>query len=230
MTRSRAPGPGFVSFAGVCLSLTLLGAAPSAVEGATPPAPGTCLSGEEMELGRLINAYRQAHGLDPVPLTRSLSLVAKWHAVDLQDHGAGAGQDGRGRPCGLHSWSDKGPWSAVCYTSDHEASEKMWRKPRELTGGRYPGYGFENVYFTSHVVTPQRALEYWKGRSDENAIVLEQGAWSRGRWPAMGIGIYEQYAVLWFGDAKDPLGLIRACGESSPATADNRRPAERSVP
>ena len=43
--------------------------------------------------------------------------------------------------CNLHSWSDKGPWSACCYTPDHAQAQCMWDKPSELTN--YPGNGYE---------------------------------------------------------------------------------------
>lgn len=211
--RPLRPRRGAARWAAAGALAALLPAAAAAAEPQTPAPPGTCLSGAEAELGRLVNAYRAAHGLPPVPLTRSLSKVAKWHAVDLQDFGAAQARDARGQPCGLHSWSARGPWSAVCYTADHKAADAMWRKPRELTDGKYPGFGFENVYFTSEPVSPERALSYWQGMPDQDAVILERGVWSRGRWPAMGVGIYGQYVVLWFGDAKDPLGVIRACSD-----------------
>lgn len=33
-------------------------------------------------------------------------------------------------------------------------------------------------------------------------------------FPAMGVGIYEHHAVLWFGDHADPQGTAVACGNT----------------
>ena len=51
----------------------------------------------------------------------------------------------------------------------------------------------------------------WKGSPGHNAVILELGGWSGSNWPAMGTGIYENYAVLWFGDGTDPQGSVGTC-------------------
>ncbi len=40
-----------------------------------------------------------------------------------------------------------------------------------------------------------------------NAVIINDGMWSRS-WKAIGIGIYGNYAVVWFGNEEDPVGGI----------------------
>ena len=204
-------GPALLSFV-LVVALTVVGGGLASGTARLHP-PGTCLTPAEAELARLVNEERRKQGLDPVPLSKSLSLVARWHAIDLQENDPATGKDSRGLPCGLHSWSDKGPWSPVCYTSDHYYAQQMWNKPRELTENRYFGNGYENVYWTSDErADPARAVEYWMSRPEESAVILERKIWEQIRWPAFGVGLYGQYAVVWFGDMPDPAGAIPVCG------------------
>ncbi len=208
---SGGRAPALLSFV-LLIALTVVGSGLASGTARLHP-PGTCLTQAEAELARLVNERRKEHGLDPVPLSRSLSLVARWHAIDLQENNPATGKDGRGLPCGLHSWSDKGPWTPVCYTPDHYYAQKMWNKPRELTQNRYFGNGYENVYWTSEErADPARAVEYWMSRADESDVILERKVWDQMHWPAFGVGLYGQYAVLWFGDMPDPEGTIPECG------------------
>jgi uncharacterized protein YkwD len=171
-----------------------------------PQPVGTCLSPDEVQLAKLINNYRADNGLSAVPLSRSLTDVGQAHVRDLHHHRPDA-QPG----CNLHSWSANGPWSAVCYTADHANAEGMWNKPREISGGLYSGNGFENAYNAQGTVDPQAAYELWIGDPTHSDVILERGVWERYDWPAMGVGVYEGYAVLWFGDAADPQGTVAAC-------------------
>jgi uncharacterized protein YkwD len=173
------------------------------------PEPGECLSAEEAELARLVNAYRNENGLSDVPVSKSLSHVAQAHVIDLHEHEPDSGTDSRGMECNLHSWSDQGDWSAVCYTDDHEYAEGMWDKPREITDNAYTGNGYENAHGTSGQATASGALSGWQNSPPHNAVILEQDGWSD--WQAMGVGVYEHHAVLWFGHETDPQGTIDAC-------------------
>ncbi len=183
----------------------------------TSPAaePAGCLSAEEVKLVLLINRYRNDNGLPSVPVTASLTQVAQWHVIDLHENAPNTGSD-HGYACNMHSWSDAGPslWSAVCYTEDHQYADGMWDKPREITESVYIGNGFENAYRSSAGATAEGAFTGWKNSSGHNAVILELGDWSGQEFPAMGVGIYENYAVLWFGDAVDPRGAITACDQS----------------
>lgn len=154
------------------------------------------LNEKEKELYRIIMAYRDQIGLPKIPLSASLSFVAQTHVKDL----AVNRPDRNG--CNLHSWSSNGSWTPCCYTPDHAQAKFMWSKPRELT--KYPGNGYEISYWDgSENATAAGALGSWKQSSGHNAVIVNQGIWSSHPWKAIGIGIYNGYAVVWFGDEVD---------------------------
>jgi uncharacterized protein YkwD len=167
------------------------------VADSTGAAPESDCSAEELELIDLVNAYRGENGLPAIPASPSLCIVGHTHTEDLAMNAPHA-EPG----CNLHSWSDAGPWSACCYTDDHAQAECMWDKPAELTS--YPGNGYENAAGGGGELTPQQALDLWKASPGHNAVILEQGPWADHPWGALGAGMYEGYAVLWFGDETDP--------------------------
>ncbi|NJN66534.1 MAG: CAP domain-containing protein [Chloroflexaceae bacterium] len=174
-----------------------------------PYAPGVCLTAEETELARLINEHRHNHGLPDAPLSRSLSYVAQVHVRDLEDHRPHQATDESGQQCNMHSWSDQGNWTPVCYTPDHKNASGMWEKPGELTD--YPGRGYENSYSHSLRATAEGAITGWKNSPAHNAVIIEEGIWAGKNWQAMGIGIYGKYAVVWFGEEPDSEGTIPPC-------------------
>ena len=183
--------------------------------GATPSSgPGSCLSAQEVELGRLINEYRAANGLPAAPYSKSLTMVAQYHVQDMQENypSGNFGVDSRGITCNLHTWSSKGFWSPVCYTGDHKYAEGMWNKPREITRGIYTDYGYEIASAQwGKDITAQTALNLWKTSPDHNDVILEQDIWKGKKWPAMGIGISKNYAVVWFSNTTDPQGSVTQC-------------------
>lgn len=163
---------------------------------ATGPARNALSPSEQALYARLMD-YRRQHGLPPIPISRSLSFVAKLHCLDLDRHG----------PVGsahYHSWSSQGPWRAVHYTPDHRQARLMWSKPRELTP--YRGNGYEIVYMNSESATYQGAFASWKTSPAHAEVVLNQGAWARRDWKAVGVGIYGRFAAVWFGNERDPQG------------------------
>ncbi len=172
-----------------------------------------CLTPEEAELVRLVNEYRNENGLPDVPASVSLTEVAHWHMIDLHENEPDSGTDSRGMACNMHSWSDQHPelWTPVCYTNDHAYAEGMWRKPKEITDGAYYWDGYENAYGTGGQATAAGALSAWKSSAGHNDVILERDIWSGKDWPAMGVGIYEHHAVLWFGDGTDPQGTVAVC-------------------
>lgn len=192
--------------------------------------PGTCLSPDEAELARLVQEYRRAHGLPAIPLSKSLTLVAQWHVFDLEKNDPTVRRNEKGQPCGLHSWSSKGPWAGFCYSADTKDEKRIWDKPHELTGGKYPGMGFESVYYNGDGVLPFRALDYWSLRPEERGILLESQPWPSMKWPALGVGIRGRHAALWFGTEKDPLGAISACVEPAAPPAKSKAKTQASRP
>jgi uncharacterized protein YkwD len=163
----------------------------------------TCISQDEMKLYNLINSYRKQKKLPAVPLSKSLTFVAQTHAKDLMDNKPDKGN------CNGHSWSNKGKWTACCYTPDHAQSECMWNKPKELTS--YTDTGYEIAYFTSVGVKPEQALEVWKKSSGHNIVMINGTGWKDFKWKSMGVGIYKNYATVWFGVEPDKEGVPKNC-------------------
>lgn len=167
------------------------------------PAPLTsevCLSPEEKKLYELILAYRKSKGLAPIPLSSKLTQVAQTHAHDLADN---YNFDPDKNKCNPHSWSTKGIWSACCYTNDHKQAACMWAKPKEITGYASPGY--EIAYYSSIGATAKEGLEGWKVSPGHNPLIINSEIWSKVKWKGMGVGIYKEYGIVWFGEAEDDV-------------------------
>jgi uncharacterized protein YkwD len=167
-----------------------------------------CLSETELQLATLINAYRAEKRLPAIELSASLCHVAHTHCLDLAESNAYTGK------CNLHSWSGNGKWTSCCYTPDHVHAACMWNKPRELTS--YKGDGFEIAYFTTAVFESPSAyakeiLRSWKGSPGHNEIIINEGKWDNMDWKAMGVGIWQGYATVWFGTILDPAGKPEIC-------------------
>lgn len=170
--------------------------------------PVICLTETETELYRLINKYRVQKGLPVVTLSASLSYVAQTHARDQEENFKD------GNRCNMHSWSNKGKWSACCYTSDHKKAKCMWDKPRELTN--YKSDGFEiSFYSTYNYDSPadfaRDILDGWKKSPGHNNMIINKSIWRDMDWQVIGIGVYGEYANVWFGNAKDNAGEPLGC-------------------
>lgn len=191
----------------VCLSAQPLQTTTAGESGKT----GTvCLSREEQYLADRINRYRGERGLPEIPLSASLTRVAHIHVQDL------AGNYKPGTRCNLHSWSSHGDWSSCCYTDDHRRASCMWDKPRELT--TYRGDGYEIAFYStfpydSPTGFPDDALAGWKSSRGHNDLIVNRGKWTTAGWKAMGIGIFNGFAVVWFGELSDPDGRPEFCDE-----------------
>lgn len=169
--------------------------------------PGSCLSEDEFELLNLVNDYRTNYGKSSVAFSRILNTVGQWHAEDAFLNG-----DSLFTPsCNLHSWSNDMPhlWSGMCYTSDHTQAQKMWDKPREISGGSYTSNGYENAAWG--YATPAAALNGWKNSSGHNDVILNQGIWANITWRAMGVGVRGNYYYLWFSNTTDNAAPLSSC-------------------
>lgn len=176
---------------------TAMDSGPPAMDAGPPPFDAGTPSGvdaDDMELFTLVNDYRVSLGLPAIPLSPSLSLVARTHVEDLIAHGANSGA------CNLHSWSGEGAWSGCCYTSDHSQASCMWNKPRELT--EYPGNGYE--ISTGGARDGAHALSLWQSSGGHHDVIINGGSWSQ-PWGAMGVAITPgSFAHIWFGREADP--------------------------
>ena len=164
--------------------------------GSCEPVSHDPLTPIERDLYEAINDYRAEEGLAAIPLSYSLTFVARTHVQDLIDHGSVVLVG----DCNLHSWSDQGSWTPCCYTPDHAEASCMWNKPRELTN--YSGSGYE--ISTTAASSAQSALSSWQGSSAHRAVILNQGVWESMTWRAIGIGIDGGYSHVWFGTQADP--------------------------
>ncbi|GAM10706.1 hypothetical protein OR1_02999 [Geobacter sp. OR-1] len=178
------------------------------------PTPGKCLSKDEAELAAKINKLRVDNKLPPLPVSKSLYTVAKWHVIDLALFAPHENKtDSSGKPCDLHSWSDKGAgrgeWKPLCYTADHKYALDMFKKPHEIVN--YMANGYENIYWTSAPLNPAMVMNGWENKKDEKDIILQQGNFRRNRWTSMGIGIYGNYASVWFGEGVANDDEMSAC-------------------
>lgn len=151
-------------------------------------------------LVQVINQYRQEQGLEPIPVSSSLTLVAETHVSDLENASPAGGE------CNLHSWSDQGSWSACCYTDDHAQAQCMWDKPDEISGGLYSSAGYEISAYYSGQMTDTIAMEGWKGSPGHHDVILNRGSWTDRTFKAVGAAKSEHYAVVWFGEMSDPAG------------------------
>ena len=168
----------------------------------------SCLNEDEYRLYELINEYRGEKDLPSISLSSALCYVAGAHAWDLHTNRPDQGK------CNMHSWSEEGPWSSCCYTEDHEEADCLWTKPAELTD--YDGIGYEVAYFNSKTVDQHNdialaALEGWKESPGHNHMIINKYGWKRMHWRAMGVGIYGNYVVVWFGEEVDKQGEPEHC-------------------
>lgn len=167
-----------------------------------PPSPSSlpAIAPRALELANAINAYRQENGLPPIPITRALTYVAEVHVRDLASSPKRPG-------CNGHSWTERGTWTACCYTPDHAQAKCMWSKPAELTP--FKGTGFEIAVgepgeVTSYALDAKRALDLWKSSPLHNDVILNRASWQSVTWNAMGAGIIDSHASAWFAREVDP--------------------------
>lgn len=157
-----------------------------------------CVSAEEKKLYDLLIEYRKEKNLESIPLSAKLTQVAQIHAKDLAENHKPFDEK-----CNLHSWSNKGKWNSCCYTDDHKEANCMWNKPREIAG--YESNGYEISYYDGAGATAQEGLEGWKESQGHNQVILNEGIWKNIKWNAIGIGIYKEYGVVWFGELQDSV-------------------------
>lgn len=168
------------------------------------------LNKEEISLAKQINDYRARLNLPVIQLSASLSMVARQHVYDL------SGNYHHGERCNLHSWSQSNHWSSCCYTSDHRRAACMWDKPRELTA--YKGDGYEIAFYSNYDYNgagelASDALDGWKTSPGHHELIVNRGKWETASWKAMGVGVYNGYVVVWFGEQPDPAGEPLVSGD-----------------
>ena len=154
-------------------------------------------SQEAVLLADAMNEYRMRHGLPAIAISPSLTKVAEMHVQDLHDNRPDR------EPCNMHSWSSSSAWTPCCFTERSPKDECMWNKPREITRGRYSGYGYEIVAWLSDPIDPDSAIRLWEKSKGHHDMIMNRGNWSQVEWRAMGAAMSEHYAVVWFGSERD---------------------------
>lgn len=166
-----------------------------------------CISNEEYRLYKLINDFRKENGLAAIPISSSLSYVAKIHVRDLADN----------RPdtsyCNLNSWSSNGPWTSCCHSKFTPQPECILNKPRELT--QYDGEGHELCYWDSEGADPDTVFDFWTTIEQAKDMILNREKWVLYGWNAMGVGIYQGYASVWLGEMVDVEAEPEICKKAS---------------
>ncbi|MCF8236064.1 MAG: SPOR domain-containing protein [Bacteroidales bacterium] len=178
-----------------------------------------CLSQEEFKLYNQINKLRIENDRDIIPLSRSLCYVAKMHLYDLIKH----------RPdtsiCNMHSWSDKGSWTACCYNTYIKQPGCMHSKPKELTDYRYNGW--ELIFWDSEAAQPDSAMEFWERTDISLNVLINNHPSYKKDWNAIGVAITGKYACLWLGHYDDPEEAVAPCSnQQADTTANEDQPEE----
>lgn len=164
-----------------------------------------CLDEQELRLANLINNFRLQNDLPAIPLSKSLSFVAKTHAYDLQLNKQDTSI------CNAHSWSNRGKWKACCYNNYINSSNCMWDKPKELTAYTYRGY--EIVFSEEGIVLVDSVFRLIKTSPEASNLLLGMDSHSDKKWLALGVGVSENYVSIWLGQRNDLAGKPLSCSE-----------------
>lgn len=167
-----------------------------------------CVSSEEVQLHKIINEYRVNKGLEPVALSRSLTMVAQLHSRDQVKYELLNGK------CNLHSWGKSKAWSDCCYTGDHANAACMWAKPKEIAAFRATGFEISAYGSMGDIgLSAEGALASWKSSDGHNDVIINRDIWKKDKWKSMGVGIYKQHANVWWAMTEDPNGVPPLCAE-----------------
>lgn len=178
-------------------------ATPSIAQTDTIPAD-FCISKEEFQLYELINEYRKSFALPPISLSKSLSYVAIAHARDL------ASFYNPDSVCNMHSWSNKGRWTPICFPSQQSRKNNVRLKAIEIIG--YPAEAYEITYWSNVEKMPRQILSFWREKKVSADMLLNRNEWKSSAWKAIGVGIEEGYAVVWLGKVVDYEVSTPVCG------------------
>jgi len=176
-----------------------------------------CISTEEEKLYMLINEYRKAMTLPAIPLSKSLSFVARTHCMDLFTNKPDT------NTCNFHSWSDKGSWTACCFEKDIKDKSCMINKPKEIT--KYSGYAYEIVYWENKSANADKAFNQWRETTASRTLITNFKKWENYHWKAVGVGIYKGFAILWFGEEEDVEKVTHVCGTNR--VIENKPPVSK---
>lgn len=162
-----------------------------------------CLTQSEFKLYNLINKLRIENNEEIIPVSRSLTFVAKTHINDLNSNHPDTSV------CNFHSWSDKGEWTPCCHNKYLPKTECMTSKPGELTDYNYDGY--ELTFWDSEMALPDSIIDLWSNFETSRNMILELEQWEDIEWDAIGLAISGKYALVWFGSREDKAVPVKLC-------------------
>ena len=180
-----------------------------------------CITQQEFRLYKMVNEFRARLTLDPIPLSKSLSYVAKTHAADLSAHYP------MGEDCNMHSWSDQGDWKPFCFPADQDRKNDVKDKAQELTA--YPGKAWEITYWDNTDLDLTMVLDFWRSIPYTSEMLTNTGKWKEVAWKSLGVGIKDGYVLLWFGQ-KDDVELSTIICETGEKIINTAIPNELIVP
>lgn len=155
----------------------------------------------EQEIFKLINDHRKQYNLPALQPSVNLAFVARTYAIDIIENNPDVNSGN------MHSWSDKGKWIPVKYTSDHAQAKLMWSKPSEISNYKFNGFeisfGYSHPVRQTMTITAQQAVNSWKNSPGHNSVMIQQGAFLNTPMKAMGVGVFKGYACVWFGQQLD---------------------------
>jgi hypothetical protein len=162
-----------------------------------------CLNQNEFLLYKSVNEYRNKLALDAIPLSKSLSYVAKLHARDLSENYP------FGEDCNMYSWSDKGEWEPFCYPADQNRNNDIKDKAKEISS--YSGKAYEITYWDNTDDTYDKIISFWNSIPYTSAIISNTDKFADIEWKSIGVGIQDGYVLLWFGKAADEETNLVLC-------------------
>ncbi|MBI9035953.1 MAG: SPOR domain-containing protein [Bacteroidales bacterium] len=166
-----------------------------------------CISENDKALFESFNKYRLEQDLPKLELSRALSYVANTHVKDLFFN------QPYKRNCSMHSWSDKGRWTPLCFDTSSPNYKGMTAKPRELTYYRSDAY--EIIFFTNIEMSMEDILKQWAALDASKDLILQKGKWAKYKWTSIGIGTFKGYSCVWLGTAKDTGVIPEICSNQS---------------
>jgi len=171
-----------------------------------------CISPKEKAFADWINYLRKEYGKEKLPLSLSLSYVARTHITDLEQNHPDTSI------CNLSSWSNKGNWKPCCYNPYVVRRNCMWDKPKELTNYVYRGY--ELVAFFQDILKQDSLIALWGNSQDVLDMILTRAEWGKKSWRTMGVAINDHYVSVWFGQRADKAGQPKICKSTSSELAN----------
>ena len=180
-----------------------------------------CISQQEYKLYSLVNTYRAKLALEAIPLSKSLSYVAKIHAADLSKNYSSDDD------CNMHSWSDKGTWKAFCFPADQNRRNDIKDKAKKIAN--YPGKAWELTYWENADADVGFVLEFWNSIPYTSSMIVNTGKWADKEWKSMGVGIQDGYVLLWLGEKVDLEVSTQIC-ETGEKISNYSIPNELVVP